>query len=153
MVKNGLHKPNYNPMTMNPLYTRAARYCSTAERCEQQVREHLQQWNAEENQIDAIIEQLQQENYLNAERFCKAFVHDKVTYQAWGRRKIQAALQMYHLPSGAIRLALQDIDSDVYTQQLRHLIEQKKGQPYEKIVRFLLQRGFEFSEINAEWHS
>lgn len=138
---------------MSPFYTRAARYCSSAERCPLQVKEHLLQWGADSSEADSVIDRLTKENFLNEERFCKAFVHDKVAYQGWGRRKIYAALQAFRLPSEAISSAILDIDPDTYLQQLRRLIKQKKGQPFEKVARFLLQRGFEYGEITSELNS
>lgn len=129
--------------------SRAERYCSVAERCPQQVREHLRQWGAEPRETENVIEALKANRFLDEERFCRAFTHDKVAYQSWGRMKIRAALMAYRLPSAVIEVALDDIDETAYNRNLSHLIQQKKGQPYEKIVRFLLQRGFEMGEITT----
>jgi SOS response regulatory protein OraA/RecX len=81
-----------------------------------------------------------------------------VEYQAWGRLKIQAGLQALQLPSDAIREAMDSIDESKYFDNLRHLMEQyrpassaktnaKTQADADKLLRFLLQRGFTYDEI------
>lgn len=142
MEKNVLSQPEYR--------SKAARYCAAAEHCEAEVREKLYQWSCPAAWHDDIIDYLYDNSYLNDERYCRAFVHDKIAYQAWGRVKIQAALSARHLPSVLITAALKDADEIEYNRQLSRLIEKKKGTEPERLVRFLLQRGFTYAEITAQ---
>ena len=128
--------------------------CARAEHCAADVRRKLFEWQAPANLFDEIEENLYANDFINDSRFCHAYVHDKVEYQAWGRLKIKAGLQALQLPDSAIREALDSIDETKYFDNLRHLIEQhssassaKTDEYSDKLLRFLLQRGFTYEEI------
>lgn len=137
-------------LSVQQYLSKAARYCALAEHSEAQVRQKLYQWGCEPADMDTIIDYLFDNNYLNEERFCQAFVHDQVFYQAWGRQKIRAALQAQHIPYAIVDKALENIDEIEYNRQLCHLIEKKKGTDRDRLMRFLLQRGFTYEEINNQ---
>lgn len=133
---------------------KAEAYCARAEHCAADVRRKLFEWQAPANLFDEIEENLYANDFINDSRFCHAYVHDKVEYQAWGRLKIKAGLQALQLPDSAIREALDSIDETKYFDNLRHLIEQHSSASYaktdeysDKLLRFLLQRGFTYEEI------
>ena len=128
---------------------KAEAYCARAEHCAADVRRKLYEWGAP-SEIAGFIEQnLYENDFLNDARFCHAYVHDKVEYQAWGRLKIQAGLRALQLPESDIRAALDELDEAQYTANLRSLIAQRASDPQDKRLRFLLQRGFTYDEINA----
>lgn len=133
---------------------KAEAYCATAERCASEVTIKLQQWGATEQQIDNIVAHLKAQRYIDDERYCRAFAHDKVLYQGWGRIKIRAALLTKRLPTYHIQTALDSIDEIEYFDTLRRVIATKKraiksSDPMarEKLIRFCLQRGFTYDEI------
>lgn len=129
--------------------SKAQAYCARSEHCAADVRRKLIEWGVEESAdfFDFIEQNLRAEGYLDDERFCRAYVHDKVAYQSWGRVKIQAGLQALRLPSAAIRAALEDIDETQYCANLRKLAQQRRSDAPDKRMRFLLQRGFTYDEI------
>ncbi len=127
----------------------AARYCAAAEHCEQEVRQKLYQWECPASLMDGIIDYLIDEHYIDSDRYCRAYVHDKVAFQGWGRQKIAASLRAKSLPSSSIRQAIENIDENEYFRQLHRLIAQKKGTDRERTMRFLLQRGFTYDEIES----
>ena len=126
---------------------KAQAYCARAEHCAADVRRKLYEWGAPSDLFDGIEENLYAEGFLDDARFCQAYVHDKVAYQRWGRLKIEAGLQALQLPSSAIREALADIDEEQYKGNLRALVEQRPDDAPDKLLRFLLQRGFTYEEI------
>lgn len=126
---------------------KAEAYCARAEHCAADVRRKLYEWGAPADLFDKIEEILYGRDFLNDQRFCQAYVHDKVAYQAWGRMKIQAGLRALQLPETIIREALENIDEEQYSRNLRNLIQQRKADSEDKRLRFLLQRGFGFEEI------
>ena len=141
--------------SLDELKHKAEAYCAGAEHCCADLRQKLQQWDAYPAYIDSILQHLQDNNYINEERYCHAFAHDKVAYQGWGRVKIQAALAAKHLPTLLIHQALDNINEDDYNESLRRAIATKKraiksSDPMarEKIIRFCLQRGFTYDEIS-----
>lgn len=132
---------------MAALTAKAEHYCAKAEHCRADVRHKLKEWSATEEQTDEIIDGLYAQNYINDERYCRAFAHDKLRYQKWGRRKIKAALQAKQLPNNAIEEALNGVDEEEYEQVLKRIIAGKKGNTPQQITRFCLQRGFTGQEI------
>lgn len=98
-------------------------------------------------QTDAIIDKLQQQSYINDARYCHAFVHDKVAFQAWGRMKIIMGLRAKHLPDELIDNAINAIDEQAYNANIRKLILSKRGQDRQKQLRFMLQRGYTFDDL------
>ena len=75
-------------------------------------------------------------------------------YQGWGRVKIRAALYAKHLPANDIQIALDSIDETEYFDTLKRVMATKKraiksNDPMarEKLIRFCLQRGFTYDEI------
>ena len=129
--------------------SKAETYCARAEHCAADVRRKLFEWGAPEDLFDKIEESLYANDFLNDARFCRAYVHDKVEYQAWGRLKIRAGLQALQLPDSAIRDAMDAIDKAKYANNLRKLIAQRQKESEDKRLRFLAQRGFTYDEIKS----
>lgn len=137
------------------LCAKAEAYCAAAEHCVWEVRQKLLQWKATSEQVEDILAHLQTAHFIDEQRYCHAFVHDKLLYQGWGRIKIHVQLQAKKLPSKAIEQALQEIDDTEYFRILDQVMASKQRtiktndpQAREKTIRFLLQRGFTYEEIS-----
>jgi regulatory protein len=127
--------------------SKAEAYCARSEHCAADVRRKLYEWGAPADLFDEIEESLRHNDFLNDARFCAAYVHDKVAFQSWGRIKIQAGLAALGLPETEIRRAIDDLDEPTYRANLRALAKARRADAPEKRLRFLLQRGFTYSEI------
>ena len=139
MVKTDLSKAEW--------LSKAEAYCARAEHCAADVRRKLYEWGTPADFFDFIEQKLYENDFLNDARFCRAYVHDKVEYQKWGRLKILAGLRAMQLPESEIDEALKNIDEFVYLYSLRYLIKQRKNDSEDKLLRFLSQRGFTYEEI------
>ena len=126
---------------------KAEAYCARAEHCAFEVRRKLEQWGVEPALHEPILESLYQNDFLNDARFCRAYVHDKLEYQHWGRVKIQAMLQSLHLPDRAIREGMATIDEQHYLNILRQVANLRRTATPEQRLRFLQQRGFTYEEM------
>lgn len=73
-----------------------------------------------------IIDRLQDEGFINEERYCRAFVNDKLRFNRWGRVKIRAALYEKQLPREYIAQAIEEIDEEEYMQTLHDLVATKQ---------------------------
>ena len=135
------------PVDTKVFLERAARYCAGAEHCVADAAQLLARLGANDVQIDEVIGILQKQQYLDEQRYCRAFVHDKVAFQAWGRMKIIMGLRAKHLPEQEIQQALEDMDETVYASNIRKAIQSKRGQDKQKIIRFMLQRGYTFDDL------
>jgi regulatory protein len=67
-------------ITETEALNRVAAYCSTAEHCRAEIAEKLQRWGIAYDAIDRIINRLEQEKYIDEERFCRAFINDKYRF-------------------------------------------------------------------------
>lgn len=126
-------------------------YCAFQERSIFEVRTKLKTFHLQDNVFDAIINHLIDENYLNEERFAKAFVNDKFRLTKWGKNKIYLALQQKRVPELFILEALSEISQEEYLNVLRQLISKKSRELAEKdfrkrnqkLANFAISRGFE----------
>lgn len=136
---------------------KAARYCSRKERAPQQVLEKLISWQLEEAEAQEILAELTRENFLNEQRFCRAFCHDKFEFNRWGRVRIKMELTRFNLPVQVVSEGLNSIDPDRYREILNDLAEKrwKSLVPGEdewirkkKTIDYLLRKGFEYELVN-----
>lgn len=133
--------------SLQELTSRAETYCARAEHCVSEVRTKILAWGGTPEQAETIISHLYDYHYLDDARYCRAYTHDKLLYQHWGKVKIRAMLQARQLPSSEILSALQNIDETDYNRILLALLATKKNATREAQIRFLLQRGFEYATI------
>lgn len=133
--------------SLQELTSRAENYCARAEHCASDLRTKILAWGGTPAQAETIISHLYDYHYLDDARYCRAYTHDKLLYQHWGKVKISAMLQARQLPSSEILSALQNIDETEYNRILRALLATKKNATREAQIRFLLQRGFEYATI------
>jgi regulatory protein len=127
------------------------RYCAYQERCPSEVRNKLYEYGLWRDEVDEIISMLITENFLNEERFAKAFAGGKFRMKKWGRIKIVNALESKGVTKNCIKLALKEIEETDYQQTLSLLIEQKSSQSEEenlfvrrdKISHYAIGKGYE----------
>ena len=140
-------------MKTDELYNKAAAYCSTAERCRQDVKDKLAAWDPENTDGNGeIVHRLEAEGFLNEDRYARAFANDKLRFQGWGRLKIRAALKQKNVPESSISSALSGLEEATYEavlDKLRTKAAKTKGDEM-KVMRFLLSRGFTYDEIRNQ---
>lgn len=126
-------------------------YCGYQERSHSEVIQKLWDLGVWRSEHDEIIASLIEDDYLNEERFAKAFVGGKFRMKDWGRKKIYYGLKEKGISDYLIKQAMKEIDEEVYQKTLRDLAEKKyeslKGEPYlvrkKKTMDYLLQKGYE----------
>ena len=130
---------------------KAAVYCTQCERCTSEVVAKLTAWGMTSSQKERITATLTDEKFIDDERFCRAFVNDKLRFNRWGRIKIAAALREKRLPQASIKKALEQIDEKEYSEILLALLNSKRKEikapdsytASQKLLRFAAGRGFE----------
>ena len=141
--------------TEQEAYLQLAAMCAQAEHCEQEMRDKMKRWGIEPDAQDRVVARLVKERYVDNERYARAFVKDKIRYNKWGRRKVMQALWMKRIDDDIQHRVLDEIDDKEYIDVLVPLLKQKRKtikakSDYElnqKLVRFALSRGFDFSII------
>ena len=130
---------------------KAESYCAYQERSQQEVRNKLYDWGLHERDVENIISELIQENFLNEERFALAYTLGKFRIKGWGKNKIRQGLKLKRVPDKMILKALQAIDPNDYIAKLNSLIEKKnatlkESDPYKRrfmLLRYAAQKGYE----------
>ncbi len=150
-------EPNLNintmkkPLSPGEALNKAAAYCTLCERCISEVSAKLTAWGVPLDEQGKIIARLIEEKFIDEERYCRAFVNDKVKFNRWGRIKITAALREKHLPQEHIKEALENINEEIYLQALQETIDIKRRElkgkddfaTQQKIIRHAASRGYE----------
>ncbi len=138
-------------MTPPPEYLleKARNYCAYQERSIFDVRTKLFQWKATEETLEEIIRTLKAENYINEERFVKAYALGKFRHNKWGRNKIIHALKQKQIPDLFIQIGLSEIDNDEYINTLKTILFSKEVKAKDeytrqnKLVQYATQKGFQ----------
>jgi regulatory protein len=136
---------------------KAENYCAYQERSQQEVRDKLYEWGLWPDAVEQVISELIQGNFLNEERFAKAYAKGKFSQKAWGRVKIKQGLKLKRVPDVLIKKALLNIDADDYFAALTKLLEKKASTVSEKnelkrrykLQQYAMGRGFE-ADLVAE---
>jgi len=136
-------------------YLLLADTCAKTEHCEYEMLTKMQRWELPADACQRVIDRLKSGRYIDDERFARAFVKDKIHYNKWGRRKIQQALWQKHIDGEIQQQVLDEIAEKEYIDILQPLLKQKRKTTksknnYElnqKLIRFALSRGFDFSII------
>jgi regulatory protein len=126
-------------------------YCAYQERSHSEVKKKLWDLGAHKTFHDEIISKLIEEDYLNEERFAKAFAGGKFRMKDWGRKKILYALKGKGVSEYNIRKAMKEIDETNYDETLYQLARKKydllKHEQYlvrkKKTQDYLMQKGYE----------
>lgn len=137
--------------TVDEAQRKLENYCAYQERCHKEVKTKLLEMRMIPEAIDQIVVHLIQENYLNEERFAKAFVSGKFRIKKWGKNRIIRELKFKEISKYSIEIALNEIKEEDYLNTLDDLIlkridqinEQNKFKKRKKVADYLLYRGWE----------
>jgi regulatory protein len=135
---------------------KAEHYCAYQERSQQEVRDKLYEWGLHSAQVENLIVQLIQTNFLNEARFANAYVKGKFNQKGWGKLKIKQGLKFKKVSDVLIKKALNTIDDDDYLNTLKQMLEKKlrllgEKDPFKKrykLHQYALSRGFEHDLIS-----
>lgn len=138
-------------MTQKEALQKMAKYCAYQERCQSEVRQKLKSFSLCEEEIESIICELIDQNFLNEERFAKAFVRGKFNQKDWGKNKIKQHLFQKEISAYCIKKGLEEINESDYLDTLERLAHRKKGtlkfsnqfNLNQKVARYLIGKGFE----------
>lgn len=139
------------PITVDEAYNRVASQCVLREYCRADWFRKLLNAGLTQQEVESVLDRLKDDKFIDEERYCRSFVHDKLLYDRWGRIKIRYSLRQKAIADEFIEAALATIDETEYMDILQDVIRQKKrsvkaDSDYElrqKLARFAAGRGFE----------
>jgi regulatory protein len=149
-------------LTKEQAFQKAKHYCAYQERCHSEVKEKLYSFGLYKTDVEQLLTQLIDEDYLNEERFAVQFAGGRFRMKQWGRVKIKYELKQKQVSEYCIKKALKAIDEESYEKTLRKLYEEKlktlKSETNHfirkrKLQDYLMQKGFEPQLIQQFIHN
>lgn len=142
------------PITTENAIARLEALCARAEHCSFELSTKLRGWGITGASAEEIINHLIDNRFVDDLRFAQSFVRDRYRFSGHGRRKIILALIAKHIPRNIINTALEEIDDEVYFNNLCHIINRKASSldmtiydNRNKIYRYAIGRGYESNLI------
>jgi len=131
------------------------KYCAYQDRCQSEIRTRLIEHSVYGDALEQIIAELITDDFINEERFAKAYVSGKFRIKKWGKMKIIKELKFRKIYTYSINKALKQIDYDEYLDTLNTLLEKKhrtlrakdKWDRRKKLTAFATQKGYEYEVI------
>lgn len=143
-------------LTPGQALQKAKHFCAYQERSHYETAEKLYGFGLYKTEVEQLLSQLIEENYLNEERYAAQFVRGKFRQKKWGKIKIQYELKQKRVSSFNIKIGMKEIGEDEYLEALRQLVSEKweslRSEQYinriTKTTNYLLQKGFESNLIS-----
>lgn len=137
--------------TQQQAKVKVSRYCAYQERSQHEVRQKLADMGFWGDEAEEIIADLIETDFVNEERFARAFAGGKFRVKKWGRQKITQALKAHKVSAYCLKAALSEIKEEDYWNTLveqtkKRWAKEKGPQEYvrkQKTVRYLITRGYE----------
>ena len=141
------------PLTPSQAQNRAAALCARSEQAPSDVHAKLIKWGLNVSDAARVMQGLTEQGFIDEERYARAFVKDKFTFNGWGRKKIAHKLRLKGIPGATIQDAMTAIDDNAYQDRLVALLRAKWRTVQERepraawaaMMRFAASRGFESS--------
>lgn len=141
---------------MQKLDTQTARakiqkYCTYQERCHKEVRSKLIGFGLDRSDVEMILTEVIEMNFVNEERFSRAYAGGKFRSKKWGRARIIQELKHRQISDYCITAALSEISDVDYHQTLKDLIKKKLTVEKEenqyvkngKVATYCIRKGYE----------
>lgn len=139
------------PLTVEQATNRAAALCARCEQAPADINNKLKKWGLSAKDATGVTRQLIDGGFLNEQRFARAFIKDRFSFNGWGRIKIAHQLRQKGIAGNIIDEAMSVIDEGQYRQRLIELLQAKwrtvkDREPraaWAAMMRFAASRGFE----------
>ena len=128
-------------------------YCDYQDRCKKEIFTKLNSFELADDDRNFIVGFLNDEGFINDERYCRSFVKGKLNLKKWGVNKIKLSLITKGIDREIIDEVLSEIDQDSYKEELVNLLKNKKineDDPYKrkaKLIRYAVGKGYSLSMV------
>ena len=144
-------KKEYKHISKSDALARLRKYCAYQERSHHEVRMKLIEVGCYGLDLENVICDLIEENFLNEQRFATTYAGGKFRLKKWGRIKIRQELKFKRVSPYCLKKAMEEISDEDYEETMHTLLTkkartvraknqfEKKG----KLARYLMQKGYE----------
>lgn len=128
-------------------------YCNYQERCKKEIYAKMSTFDLDDDDKNFIIDFLQEEGFIDDERYCRTYVKSKLNLKKWGVNKIRLSLIAKGISKDVVEDVLSEIDHDSYKEELMTLLKNKKindDDPYKrkaKLIRYAVGKGYSLSDV------
>ncbi|NOU16433.1 MAG: RecX family transcriptional regulator [Bacteroidales bacterium] len=142
-------------LTFEKATQRAQFLCARQERCSYDIMVKLRQWQIQPHDIEKIIANLSENNFINDKRYASMFACDKSKFNKWGPIKIAQALRAKRISEIVIKESLAGLESkedentliDILNKKASSIKSKSPSDLKAKLIRFGVSRGFEYGRI------
>ncbi|PZX59852.1 regulatory protein [Algoriphagus ratkowskyi] len=144
-----------NSWSQEEAFEKLTTFCAYQERCPWEIRRKLYEKGIIDEKAEQLITELIAEEFVNEERYARAFARGKFRLKKWGRNRIRMELKMKEFSEELIRKGLSEIDPEEYYDTLLTQTEKKWESTHEsdsfkkkyKVTQYLMTRGFEMDLV------
>lgn len=146
-----MKNPTNSTFTIKEALQKLEHFCAYQERCHDEVVTKLYSLKMTRDEIDIVVVQLIEGDFLNETRFACSFARGKHRIKHWGKIRITNELKARNISSTNITLALKEISSEEYFETFENLAERSWNSISEtnllkkrkKFCDYMLRRGYE----------
>lgn len=128
------------------------RYLSIRNRSEKEIRDYLTKKKAEPEIIDAIVERLKKQKFLNDESFARSWVLNRARLKPKGKMLLKIELRQKGIKDDIISKVLSEVQEEIPDEleqakslalkKMQRMIGKSREEIYQKVGGFLARRGF-----------
>ncbi|MEB2779412.1 regulatory protein RecX [Algoriphagus persicinus] len=160
----GKYKPNEsgkNSWSPGEAFEKLTTFCAYQDRCPWEIRHKLYDKGIKDEQAEQLITELIAAEFVDEERYARAFARGKFRLKKWGKTRIRMELKMRELPEELIQKGLSEIDPEEYYDTLLTQTEKKWESTngtdlYKKkykVTQYLMNKGFEMDLVKEALES
>lgn len=159
LLKKEINKDLYNKLIIDnkiyELYEIAIKYIAVRLRSIKEIKDYLLKKERNIGLIDKVCDKLIDNNYLDDDKFTKAFIKDKLNFTMMGDYKLRKELERLGVDPNVIEENISNIDYTLIEEKIKKIIEKdlKINKKYSginlknKIYNHLLSQGYSQSII------
>jgi len=144
-------KKEYKYISKSDALARLQKYCAYQERSHHEVRMKLIEIGCYGLDLENVICDLIEENFLNEQRFASTYAGGKFRLKKWGRIKIRQELKFKRVSPYCLKKAMEEISDEDYEETMHSLLRKKarsvraknQFEKRGKLARYLMQKGYE----------
>ncbi len=140
------------PMSREVALSRLQALCAGSEQCRSDLRRKMSRWGLTPDDAECVIAQLVDSKFVDDARYARAFAHDKLMFNGWGKWKISQGLWAKGIDRTTIDEAIDEaIDPVQYKRKAFAVIKsratgmERTKENRMKLLRFGASRGFEIN--------
>ena len=140
------------PLTYEQAKDKALRLLEFRSHSEKELREKLRRANAQNDDIDRIIEFCTEYKFINDEDFARRKAADLKNLKKYGKNRIKNELYVLGIDSYIIDEVISEMDFEDEEERLYPLVAKKLGDNLErknidKCIRYFIYRGYDLNDI------